>query len=176
MKRFPQHLDYLKVIVDEWLRNDVLLVAKSRRMVVTWTCLALQYWVAVLNVGRAVFIGSRKEESSEELISRIWFMHNNLPQDKLFIKPRATRKFCRIDFPGLGSYIQGIPQGGDQLRQYTASSVLFDEFAFWEEAEQSWVASKPTLEGGGKILIVSSPASSFFEKMVHGKLGSEVVQ
>jgi hypothetical protein len=70
-----------------------------------------------------------------------------------------------MEFPGLNSYIWGVPQGADQLRQFTASALFFDEFAFWEKARETYMASKPTIDGGGRVSLVSSPMDGFFKEV-----------
>jgi len=46
--------------------------------------------------------------------------------------------------------------------------------AFWSDAEKMYSASIPTLEGGGKLTGVSSPAPGFFKRLVFDTLDSEV--
>jgi phage FluMu gp28-like protein len=69
-----------------------------------------------------------------------------------------------------GSMIKAIGQGPDQLRQYTATALMMDEVAFWEQSEMTWRAARPVLQGGGRVTLISSASAGFFERMVHGKL------
>ena len=66
--------------------------------------------------------------------------------------------------------VKGIAQGPDQLRQYTASAILCDEMAFWDKAEQTWGALKPTVQGGGQVTMISSAGPGFFQRLVEGRL------
>ena len=84
----------------------------------------------------------------------------------MLLKPRAKRTYCNFEFPGLNSNIQGVPQGADQLRQFGATAILMDEFAFWERGRETFFASKPTIDGGGKITLISSPREGFFKEIV----------
>jgi len=63
-----------------------------------------------------------------------------------------------------------VGQGADQMRSYTASYVMLDEVAFWEQAEASWGALKPTIQGGGKICLISSANPGFFQRIVEGDI------
>ncbi|MHA2313209.1 MAG: hypothetical protein ACXADF_17115, partial [Candidatus Thorarchaeota archaeon] len=65
------------------------------------------------------------------------------------------------------SEIIGIGQGANQLRQYTVTAILADEMAFWEEAQATYVAALPTIEGGGKFAGISSAHPGFFKSLVH---------
>jgi hypothetical protein len=62
-----------------------------------------------------------------------------------------------------------IPQGGDVLRQHTASGLFCDEGAFQPDLEATIRAAMPMLKGGGRIDIVSSAEPSYFQEMVEGR-------
>lgn len=113
------------------------------------------------NEGAACFLVSEKEGKSAELVERCEFMFNHIPDSRM-LKPVMKSKYCRLDFPGLNSYIMGIPEGPSQLRQYTGTSVLFDEYAFWQQGKETLGAARPILENGGRLAIVSSVQEGAF--------------
>lgn len=163
-------INYLECLVNLWAVTPRLLIPKSRRMMASWTMLACHYWLARYRPGSLVAIVSRKQgqtdsEGSNELVKRIKFMHDHLPPE---VAPLEMEyQTGRIKFPTLHSEILAIGQGADQLRQYTVTAILFDEFAFWEKAQETYGASLPTLEGGGRLTIISSANPGFFELLVH---------
>jgi phage FluMu gp28-like protein len=167
VKQFPARPN-LEFLVREWEQNRLLLVPKSRRMMLSWLACWLHLWMAMLHPGRAIFLVSDKEQKSDELVRRCEFMFDNLPGDKI-LKPQVRAKYCLLEFPGLNSYIMGIPSGASQLRQYTASALLFDEFAFWTNAMETLGAARPTIEGGGRLTIVSSAQDGPFKRLVMDK-------
>jgi len=77
--------------------------------------------------------------------------------------------FSYIKFAN-GTYVMAVGQGADQMRSYTASYVMCDEFAFWEQAEATWGSLKPTIQGGGKVTIISSAGPGFFQRMCEGEI------
>ena len=157
---------WLKVTTQEWLDNKLLLVPKSRRMQITWLMACLHLWLAMFHPGMTVFLVSDKEEKSDELVRRCEFILDNIP-DTDILKPKKKSRYCYLGFPGINSYIRGIPQGASQLRQYTASAILFDEFAFWESGQKETLgAARPTLEGGGRLTIVSSVLEGPWKELV----------
>lgn len=164
VKQFPNRPN-LEFLTREWEQNRLLLVPKSRRMMMSWLMCWLHLWTAMLHPGRSVFLISDKEQKSDELVRRCEFMYDNLPSD-LVIKPQARSKYCLLEFPGLNSYIMGIPSGASQLRQYTASALLFDEFAFWSNAMETLGAARPTIEGGGRLTVISSAQDGPFKRLV----------
>jgi len=163
IKPLPNH-KWLHTITDIWLDEPLLAVFKSRRMIMSWTMVFLHLWLAMFREGAAIFFVSDKEEKSNELIDRAEFIYKYIPED-MVLKPRMKRTYCHLEFPGLNSRIQGVPQGADQLRQFTATAILADEFAFWEKARETFMASKPTIDGGGKITLISSPREGFFKEI-----------
>ena len=157
---------WLKYTTEQWLDSRLLAVPKSRRMQMTWLMCYLHLWLAMFHAGMSVFLVSDKEEKSNELVERCRFIYDNIPNDQM-LKPRAKSKYCYLGFPGLNSYIRGVPQGAGQLRQYTASAIFFDEFAFWEAGQKETLgAAVPTIEGGGRLTIVSSPLDGPWKQIV----------
>lgn len=179
VKGFPDY-EYLLFFTRLWQRERRIAVPKSRRMTMSWTCIALYVWESIFYQGKETAFVSKKEDDALELVSRAEFIFSRIPQDKI---PRALlptvaggsmkKSPPRIEWDfgnGNKSYIQGFPMGADQLRQYTFSGVFGDEAAFWPEAEKFYSGTKPTTDGGGKMTLVSSRAPGFFKKLVFDKV------
>lgn len=167
IRRFPNQ-PWLRELSEIWERETLLAIVKSRQMVTTWLMDWCHLWLAMFHEGAAVFIQSDVEAKSDEQIQRCEFIYNHFPVGEL-VKPklkndRAT--WCYMGFPGLHSYIRGIAQGANQLRQFSASAVYCDEFAFWEKARESFASCKPTIDGGGKITLQSSANPGPFKDIV----------
>lgn len=168
IKSFPEKA-YLKHVCDVWQRETILAIPKTRRMMLSWIMLALHLWEALFKKNSAIFIQSKKEEDSDFLIAdrRLMFIYSHLPEG--YSWPKASYKYCNVAFSN-GSYVKGIAQGADQLRQYTASRVLVDEAAFQDKFEEAWGALKPTIQGGGKVCLISSAGPGFFARIVKGEI------
>lgn len=167
--------NYLQHIVNRWFTEKRIDIPKSRRMRVTWAMIACHTWLARFRHGTMVGIGSRKRgnndsEGSAELVKRCEFILNHLPREC----PGEPHIYNlgRIQFPRKQSEIVAVAQGADQMRQYTFTAVLMDECAFWERAGETYNASLPTLEGGGRLTMVSSANPGFFKMHVHDELHS----
>ena len=163
VKPFPNQ-PWLELITSHWLVEPLFALPKSRRMTISWLMIFLHLWLAMFREGAAVFFVSDKEEKSDELVKRAEFIYDHIPSD-MMLKPAKKGSYCYLEFPGLNSYIQGVPQGADQLRQYTASAIFADEMAFWGKARETFMASKPTIDGGGRFSCVSSPMEGFFKEL-----------
>jgi hypothetical protein len=165
--------NYLDHVVHRWLTEKRYIIPKSRRVVASWTMVALHDWLARFFPGTTIAFVSRKQglndsEGAAELVRRVRFIEEHLPVE---VPPlRLEYNFARIKFPEIGSEIIGVAQGADQLRQYTLTAIFADEMAFWEEAHDTYSASLPTLEGGGRFTGVSSAHPGFFKQAVFDSL------
>jgi hypothetical protein len=178
-KRMPKK-EYLYHVDKCFVQYPILAIPKSRRMLMTWRLLALHLWYGLFNANREIFIQSKKAEDSAYLLGdkRLMFMYNRLPTRHNWPKVMRTIKgqggvgFDLIELSNGSSY-KAIAEGADQLRQYTASRIYCTEMAFWDRAEATWTSLKPTIQGGGKIVIDSSANPGFFEKLVTGDLNKK---
>jgi hypothetical protein len=89
----------------------------------------------------------------------------------------AVYTYCHLDFYRMGdkerklalNRMWAIPQGGDVLRQHTASGLFIDEAAFQPDLAASIRAAQPMLKGGGRIDCVSSAEPGYFEELCEGR-------
>lgn len=182
IKLFP-NWEYLRLFTLLWLREKQIAVPKSRRMTMSWCCISLALWDCIFHKGREWAFVSKKEDDSAELVSRAEFIYRRIPPDKI---PRAllpeirggkmTKSPPKLEFDfgdGITSYISGFPMGADQLRQFTFSGIFGDECAFWEVAEEFYTGAKPTTDGGGRMVLVSSRSPGFFKKIVFDKINAK---
>lgn len=172
IKKFPSFHNYLYVYTRLWERYPKIAVPKSRRMIMSWTNIALYLHDTLFRVGRYNGFVSRKEDAADELVKRAEFIYDHIPESVIpkDLLPRKKSRFCVLEYPDINSKIEGFPQGADQLRQFTFSGLFFDEMAFMEDAQAAYSASLPTLEGGGRFTGVSSPAPGFFKALVFDQL------
>ena len=168
VKPYPDK-EYLKCVCEVWQRENLLAIPKTRRMLLTWIMLALHLWAAIFRPNSAIFVQSKKSDDSDFLIQdkRMLFIYNHLPAG--YDWPTVSSKQYHLNFSN-GSYVMAIGQGADQLRRYTASYAMLDEFAFWEQAEGTWGALKPIIQGGGKVTLISSAGPGFFQRIVEGEI------
>ncbi len=177
IKAFPKEWAYLEFYVRMWQHTRLLAVPKSRRMTMSWTNIALYLWDCMFNRGRDFAFVSKKEDDAAELVRRAEFIYDHIPPDKIpreMLPRKETRaKPPALIFPDIDSKIQGFPMGADQLRQFTFSGILGDECAFWDEARAFYAAAFPTIEGGGRMSLISSRSPGFFQRLCYDALGYE---
>jgi len=180
VKLFPDY-EYLRFFTKLWLRERKIAVPKSRRMTMSWTCIALALWDVLFHPGREWAFVSKKEDDSKELVARAEFIYQKIPPNKIpreLLPPIKGGKMklsppkFELDFgkDSVASHIAGFPMGADQLRQFTFSGIFGDESGFWPDAENFYAGAKPTTDGGGRMVMVSSRAPGFFKKLCFDKI------
>lgn len=164
--------EYAKFYIKMLQLCPLLAVPKTRRMTMSWFTIAFYLWDTIFHQVRHNAFVSKKEDDADELVKRAEFIMKHIPEDKIpqDLLPEFEKTFCKLSFPKIHSTIEGFPQGADQLRQFTFSGIFGDESAFWEKAKEFYSASKPTIDGGGRMTLVSSPAPGFFKKIVFDAL------
>lgn len=170
IKDFPNK-EYIKLFFDVWKNEPHLAVPKSRRMFLSWATITLYTHDTIFNVGRHHGFVSKKEQDANDLLLRSKFILDNmkkkLPSELI---PKYKYRYCYLEFPDINSKIQAFPSGADQIRQHTLSGMLFDEMAFWPDAEETYGAVAPLLEKSARITLISSAAPGFFRRLVFDEL------
>jgi phage FluMu gp28-like protein len=170
VRPFPtrEQKPYIWDILDTIQAEQLVAIEKSRQLMVTWLVCLYCLWCAKYQKNRLIFIQSKKEDdacnlvfNSEWTVGRISFMEYNLPES---MKSEIATSYGKMNFRETGSRIIAIPEGGDQIRSYTASLIYSDEAAFQPEFENAWKASNPSIKGGGKMVIVSSARNGSYMK------------
>jgi hypothetical protein len=181
---FPAHKVYLQRLLKMAQLVPKLAVYKSRQMMITWSMSIVCLHHGLFIPGRYVALISKKEEDAGKIIGRIKIIHDYLPLHwRVFLPEIEYYKGKKgvlvkmvIHHPNgqPPSIIQAYPQGGDQTRMETFSLVYWDEVGFCDdiEARKTYTSLRPTLEGGGRLLMSSTPPYNhehFWEQIVSGR-------
>ena len=137
------------------------LVLKSRQLGMSTTTLALILHKAMFQKNQKIVIACKKQsDASKMLTDELYFMIDNLPD---FMRPiESERNKNRIQFTSSNSWIQAVSASPGALRQYQASHVIFDEFAFYNEIRadldnEMYRAALPSFQRNGFCTIISTP-------------------
>jgi hypothetical protein len=166
---------YLRVPTALYQNPDVRLrvMRKSRRMIISWLEIALRVWRAAKFTHEVIYfvalkLGLHVNEGSLEMVKRATQILEHLTNDSIVYEPYRDH----IDFPQTRSRIIAVAQGADQLRGVPATDILMDECAFWPLAEETFTAARPTIEGRGRITMVSTVnPGSFFSGFAKDQIG-----
>lgn len=161
-KPLPMEKPHLQDMAQLFLDEPLMLIEKSRQMMITWIMVACHLWDAQFHEGRRIFVQSKKEKDANHLIDRAKFIYKNYPEPYKTVihhmfPAKTPMAYLKLEFPKNNSVLEGTPQGEAVLRQYTASRILSDEMAFQEKAEEAFIAAKPTVVGGGGFIGLTTP-------------------
>ena len=149
-----------------------VLIPKSRQMQMTWGIGAYILARALTRRNQLMILQSKREEDAASLIERISFMYEHFPTWLRVIRKRVTgikENRFKLEIPGLGNKIWGIPQGADIIRSNTCSVFFSDEIDFQPEARASVRAAMPSIVGGGLAIFVSTAVlEGLLPKMLKG--------
>ena len=118
--------------------------------------LAYTLWLCLFHPGRLILIFSIGQTEANEMLRRVKAMHQRLP-DAIRAALPALDKNNTEEMTWLNeSRIQSLPARRTAGSGFTASLVILDEFAKNPWASEIYTAVKPTIDGGGKMIILSS--------------------
>lgn len=147
-----------------WDTGESELVLKARQLGVSWLLAAFAVYRA-RQTGALILILSQGQSEAYELLGKCRFINDELPQA---LRLRVvTDSAGELAFEG-GGRIIALPATQRAGRGYTASLVIADEAAFHPWAALNYAAYKPTLDGGGQLLMVSTAngaAGNFFHDL-----------
>lgn len=159
-KRFPNR-PYLRELCALWFEQPLLAVSKSRQMMATWLFALLYLGDCQFRRGRLNFFQSKKEEDAAAILDRVEGAWKRQPP-WIRVPMHRTRGPHVMKFAENDSRLWAIPQGEDMIRSHTASGVLMDEVAFQDQAEGAYSAAQPSIEGGGRMTLLSSANPGWF--------------
>lgn len=159
--------DYLRVVLDDFVRYPRVAIAKSRQLMVTWLAMAFCLWWGMFNDNSMIFCQQKKEEDADlEMVQRCLTIWRNLPVWMRRYSP-VRYSYGELKFDKTMSLIKAIPSGGDQIRSHNPNVLVSDEIAFQERADESYTNALACCQ---RIILISTPGAGFFCDLVHDKL------
>jgi transposase-like protein len=160
-RSFPDK-PYFRILVEAFHSEPILLIEKSRDMMISWLCVGLFTHAAMTTAGIEILFQSQKEEKAHELVGyarTLYHRQSETIRNKYPLK-RGRQPAGVLEFAN-GSRIIGIPGGGDQIRSYHPWGLFQDEAAFMPEAGEAYDHAVPVCQ---KIVVVSSAGPGWFSE------------
>jgi len=173
--------DGQKTVLQAFRDHRLNIVLKARQMGLTWLALVYALHGMVFTPGYTVVGLSKKEDDAKELVRRLKFLLENMP-DWMIRLHSAKEPFhttyetttLSVQFYHDGkesSRFIAMPAAKDSGRSFTANLVIIDEWAFQQWAEEIWTAAYPTINRptGGKVIGISTGLrGTLFEEIWNG--------
>lgn len=137
-------------------RGRLIAALKARQLGFSWIMVGLALWCCRFHPIATVLLFSKRDDEAVELLNvRLRGMHDRLPA---WLRVRfVTSNDHEIGFPN-GSRALAFPTTGG--RSYTATLVIVDEADFVPDLQALLNAVKPTIDAGGKLILVSTADKS----------------
>lgn len=148
--------DYQVDLINTYQSNKYSINMLGRQMGKSTCAAGYLLWYAMFVPDSTILIAAHKYTGSQEIMQRVRFMYENLPE---WIKAGVVSyNKGSIDFDN-GSRIVSATTTENTGRGMSLTLVYLDEFAFVPPriAKEFWTSLSPTLSTGGKCIITSTP-------------------
>ncbi len=164
---FPAERDDIRKVLQVYQLQQLIALAKSRRLMATELTCAYALWLMMFRRGVLGVFQSDKEEKANENVMRVHGMWSRLPEWMKSRKPANPTKHGQhmelyFEIPANHSRIKGIPSGPKQIREMGPTFYFCDEAAFHENAMECYSAVQGAIEAGCQAVYVSTAAAGFF--------------
>lgn len=157
--------DYQREMIERLLRGENIVWVKERQIGASWLLAAYAYWVAAYHAASHVALVSMGQREANELIRKVRFIHNHLPEDLR----REYSGFTSFDFIHSGSTLTAFPSTPNAGVSFRFKLIVQDEAARHPYGRANYLEYLPTVAQGGQIVICSTsnpdlgPSGFFWE-------------
>ena len=140
----------------QFLVGRLFIILKARQLGISWLCCSYALWLTFFQPGKVVLLFSQGEAEALELLRRIKVLYERLPEWMRDAGPKVVIDNTTLFGWSNGSLCRSLPATKRAGRSFTASLVILDEAAHLTWADDLYTALKPTIDGGGTLIMLSS--------------------
>ncbi|NJO63485.1 MAG: hypothetical protein HC836_36405 [Richelia sp. RM2_1_2] len=159
--------EFQKDLVRSYMQNKFNIANKYRQAGISTTTCAYLAWYTMFSENRTVAIVANKLQTArDELMRDVVEFINNCPK---FLRITAIHKDTAAHkIYNNNSQIGAFSSKG--LRGYTPTLIFWDETAWTEKGDVFWAGTRPSLQTGGRCIMVSTPngLDAVFYKTFYG--------
>jgi hypothetical protein len=152
--------DYQRDALSAFADERFTLVLKARQIGLTTLLAGHMFWLAWFQDHKEILVLSITERDAAKVIEKIKDGYKSIPD---WLKDRGpsllTEHQQKMPFSN-GSVIESLPSRNDPARGRTASLVVLDEWASYDNPEQAWASVMPVADVGGRIIALSTAKGS----------------
>ena len=169
-----------KEAVRSILSHRFNIILKARQLGMSWLTLAIALHTLMFHEGSTVAALSRTQNEAQELVRRIRAMCAEMREfisqkrgDKPYYMESTQMSLTLYPKEGRESVFQAFTGSPAAARSFTANLIIFDEWAYQQNAEEIWISGLPTVNrpNGGKVIGLSTmQRGTLFEDIwIHGE-------
>ena len=136
--------------------SPLTIILKARQLGISWICCGYALWLCMFSPGKVVLIFSMGQLEADEMLRRVKVLYQRLPPWLRDSCPLAKDPNTSEMVWSNGSRVKSLPASQNAGSGFTASLVIMDEAAKIQFASQLYTALKPTIDGGGQLIILST--------------------
>jgi hypothetical protein len=152
--------DYQVNALSAFAEQRFTLALKARQIGLTTLLAGHMFWLAWFHDHKEVLVLSITERDSQQVVSKIKDGWKSIPD---WLKARGpallTDHQQKMPFSN-GSVIESLPSRNDPARGRTASLVVLDEWASYDNPDEAWASVMPVADVGGRIIALSTAKGS----------------
>jgi len=141
-------------IVKSFNKNRHNIIVKARQLGLSTITAAYAVWLIMFYGNQKVFVIATKEDVAKNFIDKCKFLIESMP-DWLKIQEVTINK--TLIETSKGSKIKAVPTSPDAGRSESINLLIVDEAAFVKDFGTIWTGLKPTMNTGGRAIILSTP-------------------
>lgn len=138
-------------VADRLQTSKLVVILKARQLGMTWLCICFALWLMLFRPIAVILLFSRRDDEACKLKKRLQDVYERLPaflRAKLIVKNDAHELALNN-----GSAAMAFPTtAGDS---YTGDLALVDEADLTPDLGRLMRAVKPTIDGGGRMILLS---------------------
>lgn len=134
--------------------EHLLVILKARQLGISWLACGDVLYECTTKQNQLWLFFSQGQAEANELISRTLFLYEQ-HRERSRLPVLITNNTTELEWSN-GSRVISLPATKKAGRSWTASGIILDEFAFMTWGKQLLAAVKPTIDGGGRLMIISS--------------------
>lgn len=133
-----------------------IIILKARQLGITWLVLAYALHLCLFHANKTVIIISKDQEAANETIRRVRGMWTRLTAQP---QPLVIDNVGEVAWAN-GSRVKAFASSSDAGSSFTGSLLILDELAKNPKADAIYTSAKPTIDDGGRVVILSTAKGS----------------
>lgn len=161
--------------VRSWIKYRNTIALKARQIGFSTLTAAFSLWCALGWGDRQIYLLSRHQDASVSLLNKAKIAYKSLPEWARDRSPALIDRSTLVMTFDNGSFIRSSPTGRDPIRGETGYLVVCDEWASFENEEDTWASVEPVSDVGGRIIGLSTAKGegSFFHRLYTNAVSGE---
>ena len=147
--------DYQEDLIKDYLKHRFNVVLKARQLGISEVTAAFAVWLMLFHRDKNILVMATKAETAKNIIRKVSTALKKLPPWLLLADIVVDNKLS-IELSN-GSQIKAIATSGDAGRSEAVSLLIVDEAAFIENMDELWTGLFPTVQAGGRVIVLSTP-------------------